>query len=120
MARRLAMVLFGAAVLLGGRAAMALPEPTGPHPVGTRLVDLAGAGQVQLWYPAAGEGAPAPYRLHEPAGLPWLPRTAARRDAPMATSPGFVILVPGWGGRRWDLTGLATDLASHGGHCDAD
>ncbi|APC36158.1 acetylhydrolase [Nocardiopsis dassonvillei] len=122
----------------------ALPEPTGDHPVGRttlHLVDgeredvwVGGPRQlmVTLWYPArADSGRPAPYMTEAEsaamiAGLGLdLPadlmhsgvRTSSRLDVPPArTRDGFplVVLSPGAGHNRIELSSLAEDLASHG------
>ncbi len=122
----------------------ALPEPTGDHPAGRttlHLVDgeredvwVGGPRQlmVTLWYPARVDaGRPAPYMteaesaamvaelgLDLPADLMHSGvRTSSRLDVPPArTRAGFplVVLSPGAGHNRIELSSLAEELASHG------
>ncbi|WDZ87689.1 alpha/beta hydrolase family protein [Micromonospora cathayae] len=124
--------------------ALALPAPTGPHPVGTTWLHLTDHDRpdpwrperprelmVSLWYPAAtGAGRPAPYttagvsaKIVEAEGLPLPPdvlttvRTHARRDVPVRPNRHgwpLVLLSPGFSLSRESLTGLAEDLASRG------
>jgi predicted dienelactone hydrolase len=114
-----------------------LPKPTGPYPVGTRIIYLEDpsriedAGQhsglpreliVQIWYPAnpSNNHLAAYQRLSETnlatsyRSVLW---TNSRVDAPIAekSSPFPVLLFNhGWGGRRTQDTFLTEDLASHG------
>jgi dienelactone hydrolase len=114
-----------------------LPKPTGPYPVGTRIIYLEDpsriedAGQhsglpreliVQIWYPAnpSNNHLAAYQRLSETnlatsyRSVLW---TNSRVDAPIAEkgSPFPVLLFNhGWGGRRTQDTFLTEDLASHG------
>ncbi|MFD6949031.1 acetylhydrolase [Nocardiopsis sp. TSRI0078] len=121
-----------------------LPEPTGDHPVGTTDLHLVDEGRedvwvggprelmVTLWYPArvdAGRSAPYMTGAESAAmvaelGLD-LPddvlhrgvRTNSRRNAPPArTDDGFplVVLSPGAGLNRTELSSLAEELAGHG------
>lgn len=121
-----------------------LPAPTGDHPVGTtdlHLVDedredvwVGGSRElmVTLWYPARVDaGRTAPYMTEAESaamvaelGLD-LPddvlhdgvRTNSRLNMPPArTSGGFplVVLSPGAGLNRTELSSLAEELASHG------
>jgi dienelactone hydrolase len=103
-----------------------LPAPTGPYPLGTRILQIRTDGAngrevvVQLWYPAAPSHQPfASYRRHEEtthqssyqAVLP----TNSRLNAPVAGGRFAVLLFsPAWGGRRTQNTYLVEDLASHG------
>jgi len=98
-----------------------LPVPTGPFPVGTAVVSLGSASELQLWYPARRE-ADNRLALYEPV-LPgkrnqifrWV-RTAAMLDAPLADGGPFppIVYVNGWNGTRWGNTALVLELASHG------
>ena len=119
-----------------------LPAPTGPHAVGTtarRLVDPARAEpwrpsvphrelMVQLWYPTARPGTPAPYMgataaTHMANRYNFTPdslvnlRTHATADAPVDPGLGplpLLLFSPGDGGNRRDNTALAEQLASTG------
>ncbi|WP_406690965.1 alpha/beta fold hydrolase [Saccharopolyspora sp. ID03-671] len=123
---------------------LALPEPTGPLPIGTSQLHLIdhqrpdpwAADQPRelmttLWYPAAptdGPSAqyvtPAESReiLHHLQDLPPVPddilsttRTHANTDAPpISATLPLVLLSPGFSHPRAALTGLAEDLASRG------
>jgi dienelactone hydrolase len=114
-----------------------LPKPTGPYPVGTRIIylkdsrrteDMAKSPEtpreliVQIWYPAdPSNNHLAPYeRLSETIlatsyrSVLW---TNSRKDAPVATHGGpFPVLLfnHAWAGRRTQDTFLTEDLASHG------
>ncbi|WP_428961275.1 alpha/beta hydrolase family protein [Micromonospora fluostatini] len=149
--RALAVLLLTLLMLLPGGAvsartpagpALALPAPTGRHPVGTTWLHLTDHGRadpwrpelprelmVSVWYPATrAAGPPAPYttagvsaRIVAATGLPVPPellttvRTTARRDVPVR--PGrwpLVVLSPGFSLSRESLTGLAEELASQG------
>jgi predicted dienelactone hydrolase len=113
-----------------------LPKPTGPYPVGTRIIYLndssriedgrhSGAPRelmVQIWYPAGSSNnhLAAYQRLSETSlatsyrSVLW---TNSRIDAPILQegSPFFVLLFNhGWAGRRTQDTFLTEDLASHG------
>lgn len=114
-----------------------LPKPTGPYPVGTRIIYLkdssrtedkaekSGAARelvVQLWYPAdpsnnhlaAYEKRSETIPLTSYRSVLW---TNSREDAPVATQGGpFHVLLfnHGWAGRRTLNTFLTEDLASHG------
>ena len=116
-----------------------LPQPTGPDPVGTTLLKLPpapakAAGDelasspptLQVWYPAAAANRreTAPYALGATAtgveaylGTQRLVRTAARLDAGFLPGGGrrpIVLFVASWGGKRWENTAEAQELASHG------
>ncbi|MEW9554009.1 alpha/beta hydrolase family protein [Nonomuraea sp. NPDC050783] len=124
------------------QADLALPEPTGPLPVGTadlRLVDHdrpdpwnpeAGERElmVTLWYPARRDNGArrpyltpqesaavlAPYRDLDPGALTRV-GTHAGRDAPArAGRRPLVVLSPGFSFPRATLTSLGEDLASRG------
>jgi predicted dienelactone hydrolase len=113
-----------------------LPKPTGPYPVGTRIVYLKDSSRVelegahpmprelivQIWYPAApSKNHLAAYqRMSETTfatsyrSVLW---TNSRVDAPIAgNDTPFVVLLfnHGWGERRTQDTFLTEDLASHG------
>jgi predicted dienelactone hydrolase len=114
-----------------------LPKPTGPYPVGTRIIYLKDSSRiedggqhsggpreliVQIWYPAASSNnhLAAYQRLSETSlatsyrSVLW---TNSRADAPISHegSPFFVLLFNhGWAGRRTQDTFLTEDLASHG------
>ncbi|MBV8438470.1 MAG: hypothetical protein JOY95_13255 [Silvibacterium sp.] len=103
-----------------------LPAPTGPYPLGTRILQIRTDGAsgrdvvVQLWYPASpSHQSFASYRRREEttrsssyqAVLP----TNSRLNAPVASGMFPVLLFsPAWGGRRTQNTYLVEDLASHG------
>ena len=100
-----------------------LPAPTGPYPIGTRIMQVKAGGRdvvVQVWYPAAASHQPfAAYRRREETTrqssyqdvLP----TDSRLEAPVADGKFPVLLFsPAWGGRRTQNTYLTEDLASHG------
>ncbi|HEV2273625.1 MAG TPA: hypothetical protein VGR96_05635 [Acidobacteriaceae bacterium] len=114
-----------------------LPQPTGPFPLGTRLVYLVdqsreedaapGKGRkrelmVQIWYPAGpSRNGYAPYRRRQETTLlssyQSVLATHARQNAPVAQdgAPFPVLLFnPSWNGRRTQNTYLVEDLASHG------
>jgi dienelactone hydrolase len=113
---------------------IALPEPTGEHPVGTDVIVVTDADRggrsvpVQLWYPAeSDEGQPAPYA--PPATAAFLASTLAVPEADIeaivthatlaqdvATGGPFpvVLFSPGYGATRTTYSGLVTDIASHG------
>ncbi|MCY9784154.1 alpha/beta hydrolase [Nocardiopsis sp. EMB25] len=121
-----------------------LPEPTGDRPVGTTVLHLvdeeredvwAGGPRelmVTLWYPARADvGRPAPYMteaesaatveglgLDLPADTLHRIRTNARSGVPPAflRDGGFplVVLSPGAGLSRTQMSALAEELASHG------
>lgn len=114
-----------------------LPKPTGPYPVGTRIVYLKDSSRtedkaekpgtprelmVQIWYPAdpSNNHLAAYERLSETIPVTsyrsvlW---TNSREEAPVATQGGpFPVLLfnHAWGGRRTQDTFLTEDLASHG------
>ncbi|NYF90022.1 hypothetical protein RBB79_10650 [Tunturiibacter empetritectus] len=114
-----------------------LPKPTGPYPVGTRILYLKDSSRtedkaekpgtarelvVQLWYPAdpsnnhlaAYERRSETIPLTSYRSVLW---TNSREDAPVATQGGpFHVLLfnHGWAGRRTLNTFLTEDLASHG------
>jgi predicted dienelactone hydrolase len=114
-----------------------LPKPTGPYPVGTRILYLKDTSRtegqgphpgdarelmVQIWYPAASSNnhLAAYQRMSETTlatsyrGVLW---TNSRINAPIATNGGpFVVLLFNhrWGGLRTQDTFLTEDLASHG------
>ncbi|MGP3919152.1 alpha/beta hydrolase family protein [Nonomuraea sp. 10N515B] len=123
-------------------ADLALPEPTGPKPVGTtslHLIDSSrpdpwnpNAGErellVTLWYPArkaTGERAPyvtpqesaailKPYENVPPDALTRV-ETHARREAPVRGGRlPLVVMSPGFSFPRGSLTSLGEDLASKG------
>jgi predicted dienelactone hydrolase len=121
---------------------LALPEPTGPHRIGTISLHLIDAARdepwatgrparelmVQLWYPAE----PATGQPHAPwvspvlarmvgtfyrAGAVRLPTTHAYAAAPVRPGPGprpVVLYSHGDGMDRGSNTALVEDLASHG------
>jgi dienelactone hydrolase len=114
-----------------------LPKPTGPYPVGTRILYLKDSSRtegqgphpggpreliVQIWYPAASSNnrLAAYQRMSETTlatsyrSVLW---TNSRIDAPIATNGvPFVVLLFNhrWGGLRTQDTFLTEDLASHG------
>lgn len=102
-----------------------LPAPTGPYPVGTRVVFLAGGGKgrdlmIQVWYPAEPSRRPyAPYRRRRETTLQSsyqsVLATNSRLEAPVASGSFPVLLFsPAWNGRRTQNTYLTEELASHG------
>ncbi|PDP88636.1 acetylhydrolase [Glycomyces fuscus] len=121
-----------------------LPEPTGDHPVGRTTLHLVDGERedvwvggprelmVTLWYPARVDaGRPAPYMTEAESaamvaglGLDLPPdllhsgvRTSSRLDVPPARTRGgfpLVVLSPGAGHNRIELSSLAEELASHG------
>ena len=122
---------------------LALPAPTGPHPVGFDTLDLIDPHRadpwnpavwrelmVSVWYPAGrAGGAPAPYMTAAEsrlflAGVTGVPgdalttvTTHAYVHAPVLAGSGrfpLVVLSPGLGDPRATLTGLAEELASRG------
>jgi predicted dienelactone hydrolase len=114
-----------------------LPAPTGPYPIGTRILHLVDTIRkedadpsrdgmrelmVQVWFPAQPSHQPrAPYRRRSETSfassyqsVDW---THSRYDAPVENSTGrFPVLIynPGWNGRRTQNTALNEELASHG------
>lgn len=124
--------------------ALALPAPSGHHPVGRATVHLKDEGRadpwvpsgdrelmVSLWYPAMWpSGAPAPYMTSEeskqyteanqldlPPDLLSRVVTHSTVDAKPSKAPGglpLVVLSPGFGMPRATLTGLAEELAGRG------
>ncbi|MFC9704950.1 alpha/beta hydrolase family protein [Streptomyces sp. NPDC056943] len=125
-------------------APLALPSPTGAHPVGLTTVRLEDEGRadpwvpsedrqlmVSLWYPAAKPSdTPAPYMtaaesgayaastgLGLPPDLFSTVTTHATADAEPVRRRGglpLVVLSPGFGMPRATLSGLAEELASRG------
>jgi predicted dienelactone hydrolase len=120
---------------------LALPEPTGPLPVGLTPIHLVDEDRadpwrpderrelmVSLWYPAVPNGRVAPYTtaavsaaIVETSGLPLPPdilTTVGTHSADRARAlPGrrpLVVLSAGAGLSRESLTALAEDLASRG------
>ncbi|GAB2498721.1 alpha/beta hydrolase [Promicromonospora xylanilytica] len=120
---------------------LALPEPTGPYPVGLtplHLVDDERADpwrpeeqrqlMVSVWYPAVPGGEPAPYTTEavsaavvEASGIPAEPgllATVETNSSDRARAlPGkrpLVVLSPGASMSRESLTALAEELASRG------
>jgi dienelactone hydrolase len=114
-----------------------LPKPTGPYPVGTRIIYLRDTSRieeespqsgmpreliVQIWYPAnLSNNTLATYQRRSETTLGTSYRsvlwTNSRVGAPVATKGGpFPILLfnHGWAGRRTQDTFLTEDLASHG------
>lgn len=142
MKRRLALAVvllclmsFGLLVLV---PMFVLPKPTGPYPVGTRIIYLKDSSRienedqqhpglpreltVQIWYPTnySSNHLAAYQRLAETnlatsyRSVLW---TNSRIDAPITGEGGpFPVLLfnHGWGGRRTQDTFLTEDLASHG------
>jgi predicted dienelactone hydrolase len=130
----LSMTSFGLLLLV---PMFSLPKPTGPYPVGTRIIYLKDSGRiehegphpgtpreliVQIWYPAASsKNHLAAYQRMPETTLATSYRsvlwTNSRTDAPIATngSPFAVLLFNHrWGGVRTQDTFLTEDLASHG------
>jgi predicted dienelactone hydrolase len=126
----LSMTSFGLLLLV---PMFSLPKPTGPYPVGTRIIYLKDPGRmeheglpreliVQLWYPAASsKNHLAAYQRMPETSLATSYRSVlwsdSRKDAPFATNGGpFVVLLFNhrWGGVRTQDTFLTEDLASHG------
>ena len=129
----------GALSALGTTQTAAVPSPTGPDNVGTRVVDMVdpvrddpslgdASGRellVRFWYPASlNQGCePAPYTsprvwsyFSQLAGIP-LPevRTNSCLDAPISGgSHPVVVFTPGYTGTFTDYTYLFEDLASRG------
>ncbi|MFF8278877.1 alpha/beta hydrolase family protein [Streptomyces lateritius] len=125
-------------------SALALPEPTGKHPVGMTNVHVEDEGRadpwvpvedrelmISLWYPATKpSNTRAPYMtpaeseaygastgLGLPSDLFATVTTRATLDAPPVKVRGglpLVVLSPGFGMPRATLSGLAEDLASRG------
>ncbi|MFC9223087.1 alpha/beta hydrolase family protein [Streptomyces hygroscopicus] len=123
---------------------LALPRPTGTHAVGREVLHLVDNSRQDPWVPSAGPrqlvvsmyypaaprtGTPAPYMTTEEARdlLEKVPqvklspealsdtRTWARAGArPERGRFPLVVLFPGFGMQRATLTGLATELTSHG------
>jgi dienelactone hydrolase len=114
-----------------------LPKPTGPYPVGTRIIYLQDTTRsedqnphtgkprelvVQVWYPAAAsDGQLARYQRKAETTLATSYRsfltTNSKANAPLATAdkPFTVLLYNhGWSGRRTLNTFLTEELASHG------
>lgn len=114
-----------------------LPKPTGPYPVGTRILYMRDGSRkedagpdrnrdrelmVQIWYPSISSNNPlAPYRRRSDSkfknSYQSVLSTNSREDSPIASddSPFPVILFGhGWGGTRVQNTFLTEDLASHG------
>lgn len=115
----------------------ALPKPTGPYRVGTRILYLKDSSRiedrgghpgmpreliVQVWYPAAtSNNHLAAYQRRLETSVATSYRsvlwTDSKADAPIATNGGpFNVLLfnHAWGGRRTQDTFLTEDLASHG------
>jgi predicted dienelactone hydrolase len=115
---------------------IAMPEPTGPHAVGTATAvatDAARDGRripVQLWYPAvpgSGDG-PAPYAMPATGalvagglGVPAADVTAIDTNARSSAAPHVgdgrlpvVLFSPGYGVNRTLYSGYGAELASHG------
>jgi predicted dienelactone hydrolase len=124
-------------------ARLALPEPTGPHPVGMTTLHLVDHDRpdlwvpqedrelmVSLWYPSEDRDGPrAQYATPEesrlileaqrvtgaPPEILSTTRTHATVDAePSDRALPLVVLSPGFSFPRSSLTGLAEDLASRG------
>jgi predicted dienelactone hydrolase len=114
-----------------------LPKPTGPYPVGTRIIYLKDPGRiedhgshpgtprelmVQIWYPATpSKNHLAAYQREPETTLATSYRSAlwtnSRIDAPIASSDGpFPVLLFNhrWEGVRTQDTFLTEELASHG------
>ncbi|MDG4831932.1 hypothetical protein O7627_21860 [Solwaraspora sp. WMMD1047] len=130
-------------VASGRQPTLALPAPTGRHPVGLDTVHLRDPERadpwvtsqrrelmVSVWYPATGAGA-TPAQYVSPAesalilaqiGAPSLPPeilSATRVHAGVDARPAgrrlpLVVLSPGFSFPRSSLTALAEELASHG------
>ncbi|GHH68593.1 lipase [Streptosporangium violaceochromogenes] len=121
---------------------LTLPEPTGPHRIGTAALHLVDRSRrdpwkparparelmVQLWYPAEGvtghprapwlsPGVAALQLRGVPAGTVRLPDGHGHLGAPVSRSRGgraVVLLSHGFGADRASSTALVEDLASHG------
>ena len=121
-----------------------LPEPTGPHPVGTTSVHLVDGSRpdqwvadtsrelmITIWYPAASATGPRAGYLtraeselvlsRRDVGVPLdtlsTVRPNAFADAPPVGEPGgraLILLSPGFTQPRATLTSIGEDLASHG------
>jgi predicted dienelactone hydrolase len=141
--RRCAVTLIFGVFLLGGSAcAQGLPEPSGPHPVGTSyllFLDLSRRDPfsadstvrreitARVWYPAKAIGSAKPesylpydegvFRMFNlPASLAET-ETHSFRDAPLAAaSEMYPVLIfnHGWGENFTHSTSLMEELASHG------
>jgi dienelactone hydrolase len=113
----------------------ALPEPTGPHRIGSRTLYLQDEARVEahgggarrfvaeVWYPAAADATGKRALYRDPATL--LPhsyhhrlvKTHSLRDvAPMPNAGGWPVVVfsPSSGGYRTQNSFLCEELASHG------
>ncbi|GAA1458211.1 acetylhydrolase [Nocardiopsis exhalans] len=134
----------GAAESTAGPPAAALPEPTGPSPVGTTELHLVDTDRediwfggdrelmVTLWYPARTDAGRAARYLteaeseavlaqegydHLPADALTRVRTNAVADVPPLRADGglpLVVFSPGAGMSRTWTSALAEELASHG------
>jgi predicted dienelactone hydrolase len=132
----------GAAIPLGGTRPSAawagtrltLPRPTGPHPIGTVSLHLAGRDRevmASIWYPAGRDAQRYPPAAWmdaaalralmvgndlDPDGVTG-PRTAGREGAPVLRALGrrpVVLYSHGAGGHRSEATIVVQELASHG------
>jgi pimeloyl-ACP methyl ester carboxylesterase len=112
-----------------------LPSPTGPYPVGTRIVHLVDESRtdssfaggkrelmVQVWYPAVGSAEPlASYRRWREttfiSSYDAVLKTHSRWNAAILKTAGklpVLLFNPAWGGSRTQNTFEMEDLASHG------
>ncbi|MGH7729514.1 MAG: dienelactone hydrolase family protein [Vulcanimicrobiaceae bacterium] len=106
----------GGAMLLAQRVRASLPPPSGPLPVGTTA---SSDRTVRIWYPAqrAGCGPYAPGERGRVTPYRALLRSHAALGVPLAAAAHplcVLVYVPGWGGRSYENTALAEELASQG------
>ena len=112
--------------------------PAGTHPVGRIDTEIDGQGRrlmTSIWYPALEAGAPAPYVpavdpfarlhialrsadwMHTPLAGPVMAAASVRatEGAPLdGERLPVLVLSPGLGTPRWNLSGLAAEAASRG------
>ncbi len=144
-ARRLSVTIAGV-LLIGCSLAFAwvlplfrLPDPTGPHPIGTRILHLIDPSRpdtghqmksghrelmVQAWYPIdADQAHGSRERYRRPSEVTRLSsymtviRTHSISNAPISTAaPGYPVILfnPAWKGPRTECEYLMEDLASRG------
>ena len=121
-------VVAASAIAFGRWTPLALPDVTGPFPVGTLILNLRAGTHgvsrsmpVQVWYPGVAGSRRALYGVGGPGLKRWFYHhvvTAHAGDrpdfAPLSRTVPVLVYVASWGGERTDNTALLEDLASHG------
>lgn len=110
-----------------------LPEPTGPHRIGSAKLHLVDSSRpdphttredgrrelmVQIWYPTAETGTAVPYLNPAETSLAWRHLSLVHTHASSGVRPSgrfpVLLYLPSWGGGKAEATTLLEELTSHG------